>query len=485
MWPLFSRLDQVTIYLVISAANNCPIVSSSHRFKDLNVTSSVKVSPLTFLSMLLILVPLACSRHKSESGILMAEFDGTHIELSSIALTDEEHRALEEARQNPVSLDESAVLSYAKDKTGLDNFGSNDFRERLRVWLELVKKDENRTELGKANSFYSCVQSACKRLRLENLITCNPEILDIQVERPIFIVGPGRSGTTHLHGLVAAGSQMNWLSWHEGNQLFAMEEYPADNTRTKLKKRQAARARTRKGSSLISAVTPRVLDDVAEDMVLMSLDFPIGMLGFREFLSSDFCPAYNHTGHYVYMKRALQALQWQRGHNGRWVLKDPVHALEIPSLLSVFPDATIVLTYRDPAAIVQSVATLMTVACRLKYQKTDLNVILSASTDRVDRMLRAIMNDRDKIQYNDRVDVLFHEFMRDEIGTVRRIYLCAELEMSKQEEKRKMEFLNQHRRYKFGRVSSDIRADFTCDPIKLRRRFDFYTKNIPVKIEVE
>ena len=70
----------------------------------------------------------------------------------------------------------------------------------------------------------------------------------------------------------------------------------------------------------------------------------------------DYYLAHDQTPHYAYMKRVLQVLQWYRPRD-RWVLKSPQHLEQIGPLLTTFPDAVIVVTHRDPLAVVQSAAT--------------------------------------------------------------------------------------------------------------------------------
>ena len=54
--------------------------------------------------------------------------------------------------------------------------------------------------------------------------------------------------------------------------------------------------------------------------------------------------------------RTLQHLQWR--NPGRWVLKYPKHLLSLDALLATYPDAVLLWTHRDPAAVVPSVVSL-------------------------------------------------------------------------------------------------------------------------------
>ena len=67
---------------------------------------------------------------------------------------------------------------------------------------------------------------------------------------------------------------------------------------------------------------------------------------------------------YAYLKRSLQAMQFLRGGT-RWVLKSPQHLEQFPTLFATFPDATFVVTHRDPVEVTRSMATMVAYASRM------------------------------------------------------------------------------------------------------------------------
>jgi hypothetical protein len=81
------------------------------------------------------------------------------------------------------------------------------------------------------------------------------------------------------------------------------------------------------------------------------------------------------------------------------------------------------------------------------------------------------------------VDVLFHDFMADDLGTIERIYAAAELPMTAEARAAHGAFVAENRRGKHGRVVYDLERDFGLDPAVVRRRFDFYFERIAVRPE--
>ena len=106
-------------------------------------------------------------------------------------------------------------------------------------------------------------------------------------------------------------------------------------------------------------------------------------------------------------------------------------------------------------------------------------------SDRIERLLRASVRDRDAVPAAQRVDVHFHEFMADEMGTVSHIYECAGFEFDDSTQQRLADYLATHERGRDGRVVYDLRADFGVEPSAVRAGFDFYFDAFPVPVEVE
>ena len=129
----------------------------------------------------------------------------------------------------------------------------------------------------------------------------------------------------------------------------------------------------------------------------------------------DYYLAHDQTPHYAYLKTVLQILQWRRPGE-RWVLKSPQHLEQLGPLLATFPDATVVVTHRDPVSVVQSAATMMTYAARMNYRTPEPDYYLSYWTDRIRRLLEASLRDRHLVPADRCHDVLFHEFMADDAG---------------------------------------------------------------------
>ena len=106
-----------------------------------------------------------------------------------------------------------------------------------------------------------------------------------------------------------------------------------------------------------------------EEIELLAIDFSTMFIENLGLLPRwrDHYRAHDQTPHYEYLKKVLQALQWLRGPE-RWLLKTPQHLEQFGPLMKVFPDATVVITHRDPVATVASMTTMVSYAARMSRE---------------------------------------------------------------------------------------------------------------------
>jgi hypothetical protein len=106
------------------------------------------------------------------------------------------------------------------------------------------------------------------------------------------------------------------------------------------------------------------------------------------------------------------------------VLKAPSHLHALPALFAVYPDARVVITHRDPLAVLGSITSLM---ATLLWQRSDtvryeeivrVNAIWTArALDRVTQMRADGTIPDDRI-----VDVRYLDLVADPVGTLRATY---------------------------------------------------------------
>jgi hypothetical protein len=191
--------------------------------------------------------------------------------------------------------------------------------------------------------------------------------------------------------------------------------------------------------------------------------------------------ARNQRPSYAYMRRVLQVLQWLRGGT-RWVLKSPQHLEQFPALRDTFPDATFVVTHRDPVSVTTSMITMLAYSSRLSRDHVDVEGIGRYWADRLELMLRRCAEDRDTLPAGQTIDVHFDAFMADDLAMVARVYELAAQPLNDAARSAMTRFMADHPRGKFGAIEYDL-TEFGLDAAVLRRRMDFYTKRFGVTLE--
>lgn len=407
-------------------------------------------------------------------------------DLTAPVLSDLQKAALAGTKSIEVRFEEAAVLEEAVRQTGLTEFGDDAFRGRLAVWLEALREDENASSIGRFGAWRDIVRYLVARLRVEDVIRRNPEILDLEICEPIIVVGLPRSGTTHLVNLISADRRLRSMPYWESREPVPIRgEGPGPDG---LDPRYV---RCRKGWEaqdsllpLLRAMHPMSPDHVHEEIELQALDFGSYVLEWIAHVPRlrDHYLEHDQTSTYAYMKKVLKVLQWHRPRE-RWVLKSPQHLEQLVPLRETFPDATFAVTARDPVSVIASTITMDAYGSRIRCKEVRPERIADYWCDRIETLLRRCVRDRDTLPADRSLDVLFHEFMADDLGMVERIYGLAGLPMTDRARAQLQAYLDAHPRGKEGRLVYDLRGDFGLDPAALRERFDFYFERFPVRPE--
>jgi len=273
-------------------------------------------------------------------------------------------------------LDPGAMMNEARRRTGLADFGDGIWREGLRVLVDSSNAQDSVHAFGRIFFREYCTSLLVNRLKIQADLTRHPEILDVPVPRPLFITGLPRSGTTFLHRLMSqdpAGRTM--LLWE------TMEPSPPPRSETYATDPRIVRAQRQ--VALLHRLSPRLAtahefaaESPEEDNSLHAHAFAAGILGFmfdvpdyvRWLRDQDYTPTCR------YARQQLQLLSWKlRGDH--WILKAPAYLFSLDALLTVYPDACIVMTHRDPLRVVPSVCSLAAAMRGMLTDRLDLRRI--------------------------------------------------------------------------------------------------------------
>ncbi len=384
-----------------------------------------------------------------------------------------------------LSLDPAGLMAQAETETDLHDFGPADFEHRLDVLCRAMREEGGFDAAGIFQQHTLLLGLLKNRLLVEDLVRRHPEILEERITAPIVICGLPRTGTTHLHNLMSADPALRTLPYWESLEpvLADREQPPAGSPDPRVERTALALSFLDVAMPYFTRMHEMTVEHTHEEIQILAMDFSSMLfetsapmpLWRDDYLARDQRPSY------AYLVKVLKVLQWLRGGT-RWVLKSPQHLEQFPVLVDTFPDATFVVTHRDPVSVTASMTTMVAYSMRLTRERVDLEAAGAYWSDRLERMLRRCAEERSVLPGGQTIDVHFDEFMRDDMAMVERIYDLAGQPFDEQARSSMSAFMAEHPRGKHGTVEYDL-AQFGLDPAELRAALAFYTDHFGVTLE--
>ncbi len=382
-------------------------------------------------------------------------------------------------------LEPEALAAAAVEQTGLADFGDGAFWARLDILCTALYSEADLSPCGIVSWYSQLVQLLKNRLLVQDLLRRHPEIHDVRIERPIIICGLPRTGTTHLHNLISADPTLRSLPYWE-----SLEPVLADSERPGPGEPDPRLGRTAFALDVLNQALPHLqrmhemtVEHVHEEIQLLGIDFSTMFFETQALMPSwrDHFKAEDQTPSYEYLRTVLQVLQWLRGGT-RWVLKSPQHLEQFGPLVSTFPDATFVVTHRDPASVTVSLATLVAYTSRMAVDRVDPLSIGRYWSERCEDLILACAEDRALLPAQHSIDVVFHEFMAADIATVEKIYAVAEHPFTEQTRRAMDAFMAEHPRGRHGTIVYRP-EEFGIDRAERQRAMESYMERFGVEKE--
>lgn len=409
-------------------------------------------------------------------------------DLTSPVLTDVQRQILDYTEARTVTFDVDAMLAEAVDRAGADDLADDDgFADRLAAHIAAIESDTGLRQLARNTLRARVVRLLRNRLSLTDLLKRYPEIEDIEIERPLIVVGMPRSGTTHLVNLIAQDPRRRALPyWESQEPIPALGQGPdIFGVDPRYARAKAEHEALMASTPYVAAMHDRFPEAIEEEVELLDLDLAGYVLEWhaRVPVWRDFYLGLDQHRHYAYLKKILQALTFLRGPR-TWVLKSPQHAEQLGPLMATFPDATVAFTHRDPVAVIQSAITMMAYSDRLRRTSIDPDWLVDYWSDRIHRLLSACVRDRELVPAERSIDISFHHLNGNEMPVLQELYSRAGVEITPKAAKRFQAYIDANRRGDKGRIPYDLRGHFGVEPAELRARFGFYFDRFDVRPEI-
>ena len=359
------------------------------------------------------------------------------------------------------------------------------YRPGLDRFLEDFNASATLTGAGREAAHGWVVSTLAARFAIENWAAAHAQLLDAPVERPVFIVGLPRAGTTTLLNLLALDAQHRvYWNWEANREVPPVESAHLHDDPRIARKVSEVNAALACGA-LDERMHVEMGDEPGECVWLMAQDFKsyawlvlTAAPNYFEWLytEADMLAAYR------YHRRALQVMQSRAG--GQWLLKYPSHACFLDALLAVYPDARIVVTHRDPVRPLGS-------SCDASHHIT---AQFNAGLDRryvghetlrvIERTLEQVSTLREAHPGTEVHDMHYRSFAADPIKEIKRLYefLGQDLPDTVERNMRNQLTAQAARRSKVGPHHYHL-ADYGLSPERLPRIFADYVEQFGIERE--
>jgi hypothetical protein len=374
-----------------------------------------------------------------------------------------------------------ALIETARAQTGLDDLGDIPYAEPLDVIVDSLNREARLDEAREQAAATTLVGLLAKRMRLVDDRKRHPSIADEKIVAPVFILGLPRTGSTHLHALMAQVDGIRTPRYWEMQLPSPPPEAATFDTDPRIAQIQAVLDHIPEEMLQRHPMAPNrpeqcnMLNDwsLIHQALLAYYEIP----SYRDWLfNADYRPAFEAH------RRTLQHLQWHAP--GQWVLKYPKHLIALEVLLETYPDARIIWTHRDPGVVIPSVCSF-TGYIRSANPSYDPLRYGPEWTLFEELVLRRGLSVRDRMTDADtRIhDLHYGDLMADSVGAVGRAFDQFDIPFSDESARSVQGWIDAHPQTEHG-VHRYTAEEFGLDRDHLRERFSFYTERFDVAPEV-
>ncbi|RPF72802.1 sulfotransferase [Aurantiacibacter spongiae] len=332
-------------------------------------------------------------------------------------------------------LDRDILMDRARRIAGSDDFGDPWFVGPLDKLLESLRGEALLHDAGSLVAMKQIEKVLVDRLWAEQWFAAHPEIEARPLRNPVVIVGPMRTGTTRLHRLLSADERFTHMRSFETISPVPRPGFEpgSHDPRVDLAKRIRTVANLSNPRTL--SIHPTGPMEPEEELGLLVNSF-WGMKHEAQWYVPTYgrwCEQEDAAPAYRQMARLLQLVGWSQQASSLkpWVLKTPQHMMDLPALLTVFPQARFIFTHRDPVQVVASSASLAWNQTCIYSDHADPAKVGKEWLRKVSVQVERMREGRELVPADRRIDVHFEDVDADWRAAMRRIYDFLDLDIER------------------------------------------------------
>lgn len=382
------------------------------------------------------------------------------------------------------SLDVDDILATARRTARLEDWGDERF---IGVFRRLAGLLENAgiTPLARMFSRQILMKAVVHRLKIREHIRRHPEISDIPVRRPIFVVGFPRTGTTALQNLLAVHPDRRALQFWELTAPVPVYPDPAEDARRRIAATNRmlwAAYRLAPEMGEVHAIQATTAEECwslfANTFAVLNYELQSGLPAFGDHLMGQ-----DMSWAYAEYREMLQILLHQRPAQ-QLVLKCPEHLWFLDALLKVFPDACVVWTHRDPFDAIASYCSLNSLNRRVYYGTFRPKELGPFIADRFLVGIRRAMATRETTDPSRFYDLRFEDLVPDQLGAVHQLHDYFGLPSTAAHDDAMRTWLASEREDERGKHRYDA-AKYGIDRASIHAQYEEYTRRFGVVLKEE
>ncbi len=379
----------------------------------------------------------------------------------------------------PLELSPARVIDQAEQTTGLNDWHGDEFRVALEILFDAIASEAGidsalypHIEAGQAFNLGNRLKIVADRKRF-------PGIAQEKIDKPLFILGLPRSGTTLLQALLTADpAARGTLHWELLNPSPPPEtdSYSSDPRIAIAEQQVAGMDKSLLVRHPFAARLPEECGRLFDMTVMNQGTFGSYQVpGYLHWLLGQ-----DYASAYPIHKMCLQ--HFQHRHKGdHWVCKSNKHLFTMAQLYATYPDLRLVWLHRDPAQTLASLGSFILSIRKQTRPDTDPKKLGREWASLQELALQRGLLYRERMGDQSGIcDVHYNQLISDPLNTVAGIYKHFGMTFSDAARDAVAQWLRDNPQDKHG-VHKYTGEQFGLDVNQVRERFGFYIDRFGVE----